>query len=111
MHSIDNPPSNFHTYIMEYIADLPLSQDENVVFTVVDKLTNFIRLIPCYMGGGVLSKVAHSLVTHIVYVFSLLSVVLHDRGPRFTANFCQELWNLYGTRVDLSNAYDLQTDG
>ena len=63
--------------------DLPLSRSFNGVFTVVDKLTKWVKLIPMVVGEGELSvsSVAHLFFNHVVHSFGVLHVVLHDRDP------------------------------
>ena len=47
----------------------------------------------------------------IVRHYGLLDKVLHDRDPRFTADFWTSLWKVLGSRADFSSAYHHQTDG
>ena len=62
---------------------LPLSQSLNSVFTVVDKLTKWVKLILMVVGEGELSasSVVHLFFDHIVYSFRVPHVVLHDWDP------------------------------
>ena len=71
---------------MDFITDLPLSGLFNGVFTVVDKLTKWVKLIPM-VGEGKLSTstVSHLFFDHIVCSFRVPHVVLHDRDPHFTS--------------------------
>ena len=68
---------------MGFITDLPLSGSFNSVFTIVDKLTKWVKLIPMVVGEGELSvlSVAHLFFNHVVYSFGVLHVVLHDWDP------------------------------
>ena len=63
--------------------DLPLSRSFNGVFTVVDKLTKWVKLIPMVVGEGELSAltVTHLFFDHIVHSFGVPHVVLHDQDP------------------------------
>ena len=67
--------------------DLPLSRSFNGVFTVVDKLTKCVRLIPMVVGEGELSasSVAHLFFNHVVYSFGVPLIVLYNRDPQFTS--------------------------
>ena len=40
---------------MDFITDLPLSGSFNSMFTIVDKLTKWVKLIPMVVGEGELS--------------------------------------------------------
>ena len=57
------------------------------MFTCVDKFTKFCRLIPCWVGEGQLDapQVANLFFEHVVRLFGVPAVVLHDRDPRFTS--------------------------
>ena len=100
---------------MDFITDLPACgpQGFNGIFTVVDRLTKFVRLIPCKLGEGGLDAqhVAQLFFTYVVSLFGVPSSVLHDRDPRFTSSFWTELWKLLGTRTVFTSAYHPQTDG
>ena len=66
---------------MDFITDLPLSRSFNSVFTIVDKLTKWVKLIPMVVGEGELSasSVTHLFFYHVVHSFGVLHVVLHDQ--------------------------------
>ena len=72
---------------MDFITDLPLSGSFNGVFTVVNKLIKWVKLIPMVVGEGELSTstVAHLFFNHIVHSFVVLHVVLHDQEPCFAS--------------------------
>ena len=65
---IDNPAERFSVCSMDFITDLPLSRLFNGMFTVVDKLTKWVKLIPMVVGEGELSAltIAHLFFDHIV---------------------------------------------
>ena len=71
---------------MDFITDLPLSGSFNGVFTIVDKLTKWVKLISMVVGEGELSAltVAHLFFNHILHSFGVLHLVLHDLDPHFT---------------------------
>ena len=39
---------------MDFITDLPLYGGFNGIYTCIDKLTNFVKLIPVLIGEGAL---------------------------------------------------------
>ena len=71
---------------MDFITDLPLSWSFNSVFTVVGKLTKWVKLTPMIVGEGELFvlTIAHLFFDHVVCSFGVPHVVLHDRDPHFT---------------------------
>ena len=65
------------------------------------------------MGKGELSaeQLAMLFYNAVVRLFGLPDEVLHDRDPRFTADFWRYLWDAMGSRAAFSSAYHPQTDG
>ena len=75
---------------MDFVTGLPLCGGKyNAIFTCVDRLTKFTRLTPCSLGEGELSDahVAKLFFDAVVRQFGLPDTVVHDRDPRFTADF------------------------
>ena len=98
---------------MNFITDLPPCGGFNGIYTCVDKLTKFVKLILVSLGEGALSasEVACLFFQHVVQLFSIPCVVLHNHDARFTAYFWCCLWELLGSLVALSSAYHSQSDG
>ena len=42
--------ARFHTWMVDFVTDLPLSQGFNAFMTAVKKLTKYIIVMPCMMG-------------------------------------------------------------
>ena len=39
-------------YSMDFITNLPLCGGFNAIYTVIDKLTKYAKLVPCFVGEG-----------------------------------------------------------
>ena len=74
---------------MDFITDLPECGGHNGIFTCVDRLTKFVRLVPVKIGAGELTgeQVARLFFDHVVALFGVPREVVHDRDPRFTGSF------------------------
>ena len=98
---------------MDFITDLPPCGGFNGIYTCIDKLTKVCQAYPCFIGEGALSapEVACLFFEHVVQLFGIPHVVLHDRDAHFTAHFWRCLWELLGSQVALSLAYHPQLDG
>ena len=98
---------------MDFVTGLPQCGQCNAIFTCVDRLTKFTRLTPCSLGEGEMTAqaVAAMFFYSVVRYFGIPDTVVHDRDPRFTADFWHELWKLLGSRAVFSSAYHPQTDG
>ena len=98
---------------MDFITNLPLCGGFNAIFTDIDKLTKYVKLVPCFVGEGSLDAPAAAglFFDNIVWHFGMPSAVLHYCNPRFTSQFWQYLWEKFGSRVLMSSAFHPQTDG
>ena len=93
---------------MDFITGLPpCANGCNAIFTCVDCLTKYTVLNTYTLGAGELStkEVAQLFFQGIVRQFGLPENVVHDRDPRFTAEFWTELWHTLGFRAIFSSAY------
>ena len=92
---------------MDFVTDLPECNGYNALFTVVDRLTKYCKIIPCTLGGGELDapQVAYLFWKHVVSVFGVPCEVLHDHDPRFTSEFWRELWKILGTKTVYTSSY------
>ena len=82
------------------MTNLPLYNGDNAVITCIEGLLGYVRLIPCFMGEGECAEHVEQLFfDSVVRVFGLPDEVLHDRDPRFTANFWRHLWDTLGSRA------------
>ena len=79
---------------MVFITDLTPCSRFNWTYTCVDKFTKFVKLIPVSIREGALLalEVAHLFFEHVVQLFGIPHVVLHDCGAYFTAHFWRCLW-------------------
>ena len=77
------------------MTNLPLF---NAIMTCIEGVLGDMRLVPCFMGEGELSaeQVAHLFFDNVVRTFGLPDEVLHNRNPRFTADFWHQLWDKLG---------------
>ena len=103
------PKRRFGSYSMDWITGLPHSGPLgfNAIFTIVNRTTKGIRLAPCVLGVGEMSAEAKAKLFFdgIVRHYGLPDEVLHDRDPRFTANFWTALWKALGSKAVFSSAY------
>ena len=84
----------------------------NSVFTVVNRTTEHVQILPCVLGVGEMSSEATAKLFFeaVVRFYGLPDEVLHDQDPRFTAEFWRELWKLLRSRAVFSLSYYPQMD-
>ena len=89
------------------MTNLPLFNSLNAMMTCIEGVLGYMRLVPCFMGEVELSteQVAHLSFDNVVRTFGLPNEVLHDRDPRFTADFWRQLWDKLGSPTVFSSAY------
>ena len=94
---------------MDWITGLPPCgpMGYNSVFTVVNRTTQQVRILPCVLGAGEMSSEATDKLFFeaVVRFYGLPDEVLHDRDPRFTEDLWRELWKLLESRAVFSSAY------
>nr|GFC67409.1 reverse transcriptase domain-containing protein [Tanacetum cinerariifolium] len=58
-----------------------------------------------------MDKLARVYLKEVVMRHRIPVSIISDRDPRFASNFWRSLQNVLGTRLDMSTAYHLKTDG
>ena len=69
--------------------NLPLYNGHGTVFTCVNLLTKYSRLIPCFECEGALcaSSVSELFFDNVFRFFGIPTKVISDKDTRFTASF------------------------
>ena len=100
------PGRRFGRWSIDFMTNLPLCDGYNAIMTCIEDVRGNMRLVPCFMGEGELSteQAAYLFFEIIVRTFGLPDEVLHDRYPRFTADFWRQLWDKLGSRAEFSFA-------
>ncbi|KAI5116595.1 hypothetical protein M0805_006927 [Coniferiporia weirii] len=101
----------FQSVSMDFITDLPLSNNYDSIMVVVDHdSSKGIVLIPCTKTLDAIStaKLYHN---NVYRHFSLPQCIISDWGPQFASHIFQTLCTRLGIKSKLSTAYHPQTDG
>ena len=110
------PDKPFQEISMDFITDLPLSQDihginRDAVLVVVDRLTKFSYFIPTTKDLTA-EQLATLLVSNVFLPFCRTPEgIVSDRGSLFTSKFWAAMMHHLGTTRRLSTAWHPQTDG
>ncbi len=95
---------------IDFVTDLPASQGQTTILTVIDRFSKACRLIPLPKLPTAF-ETAEALCNYVFRFYGLPEDVVSDRGPQFTSRvwkaFCQEL----NINVSLTSGYHPQSNG
>ncbi|XP_053571958.1 maestro heat-like repeat-containing protein family member 1 [Bombina bombina] len=110
LQSLPIPERPWHTVGMDFIVELPLSNQSNTILVVVDLLTKMAHFIP-YKKLPMASETASLFLKHVVSLHGLPSIIVSDRGSQFTSRFWRQLCAVLKINHRYSTAYHPQTNG
>ncbi|GJP47860.1 hypothetical protein CLOM_g7038 [Closterium sp. NIES-68] len=96
---------------MDFVTGLPAKDGCNdAIFVIVDKLTKMAHFAACKKSISA-EETARIFILTVVRLHGIPSAIISDRDTKFTSNFCHNLWEQFGTRLQFSSAYHPETDG
>lgn len=109
---IPNPiPSRpYDSISMDFIVNLPWSEDYNAILVIVDRLTKHAQFIPTTTGLDA-EGFALLFVKHIATRFGLPTSIVSDRDPRWLSDFWKGVTKCLKTRLAMSSSHHPQHDG
>ena len=96
---------------MDFVFDLPKDGHENTGIVVfVDRLSNMAHsaAVPDSIHG---EGTAQLFVAQVFLQHSLPVAIVPDQDSRFTSKFWKSIFQVLGTRLDMSTSDHPQTDG
>jgi hypothetical protein len=100
----------FGTIVLDFIAKLPTSEENNTILTITDhdclKAALFFTCKEMIMAEEVAELYAKQVFPH----YGIPRKIILDRDPRFTRQFTTTLCSKLGIKQNLSLAYHPQTD-
>ena len=105
------PDQPWEVMAMDMKTGLPVTdRGYDAVWVFVDKLTRRAHAIPCRKDIDA-AGVARLFFDHVFKHHGIPRVIVSDRDPRFVSEFWKKLWDLVGTRLNMSTPDHPQTDG
>jgi hypothetical protein len=102
---------HFQTVSLDLIMDLPMSQGNNAILTIVDHdCSKAAIFLPCTKEITV-EGLAQLYAQHIFLHYGILQRIISDRDVQLTAQFTHTLCKLVGVTQNMSMVYHPQTDG
>lgn len=96
---------------MDFIVALPkTSRSHDAITVFVDKLSKQVHFCPSRTSDNA-TDVARLFFNQVFRLHGMPRSIVSDRDSRFTGKFWSELMTLLGTKLRLSTAFHLQTDG
>jgi len=95
---------------MDFMTDLPKSNDYDTILVVIDWLTQMSHFIPCSKDLDA-RQCANLFMKEIVRLHGLPHDIITDRGTLFTSDLWKETTGKLGIERRLSTAFHPQTDG
>ena len=106
---LPSPTRKWEQITTDLVTDLPESEGYTAIAVFVDRLTKMTHFVPCTKEVTA-PEYAKLFVDHIFRLHGLPEVIISDRDPRFTSKFWQSLFDLLGTKIQMSIAFYPQTD-
>ena len=95
---------------MDFITDLPLSNNYDSMFVTVDHFSKAIIIAPCYKTI-IAEETTDLFLNHVWQQTGLPMQVISDRGLQFAAKVTTALWKKLDVNLSLSTAFHPQTNG
>ncbi|GJU41685.1 putative reverse transcriptase domain-containing protein [Tanacetum coccineum] len=105
------PQWKWENITMDLVTKLPKSATgKDTIWVIVDRLTKSAHFFPM-KEDGTLEKLTRQYLKEVVSRHGVPVSIISDHDRRFTSHFWKSLNKALGTRLDISTAYHLQTDG
>lgn len=95
---------------MDFIVELPASNNFNSILVVVDRLTKMAHFIPCTSSISA-PETANLFLSNVFRLHGMPKDIVSDRGPQFVSQFWKHFFKLMQVNINLSSAYHPQSDG
>ena len=110
MRTPETPTRPWEWITMDFITKLPVSEGNDMIMVVVDRLTKYAYMIPTTERIDA-RAMANLLLRYVFANHGTPSKITSDRDKLFTSNMWQSLADLIGIEHRLSTAYHPQTNG
>lgn len=95
---------------VDFITDLPLSRDNTVILTIIDRFSKACRLIPLPKLPTAM-ETAENLFHYVFRFFGIPVEIVSDQGPQFISRVWKEFCRLLDIKMCLTSGYHPQSNG
>ncbi|GAA5881417.1 hypothetical protein JCM8547_003220 [Rhodosporidiobolus lusitaniae] len=96
--------------LSNFVGPLPKSSGHDYLLMISDRLTGYVRLIPCSTKDDA-RTIASLFFEHWVRLFGQPEHLVSDQDRLFTSRFWKALQRCMGTKLQMSTAFHPETDG
>ncbi|MBW0494568.1 hypothetical protein O181_034283, partial [Austropuccinia psidii MF-1] len=104
------PSGPWNSLSMDFITQLPLSNNFDSILVVVDRFSKMAIFIPAYKTITSL-ELAQIFISHVFSKHGLSVSIVSDRGSLFVSSFWTNLFQQLKISRDISTAFHPETDG
>lgn len=104
------PHGVWHSIAMDFIKGLPNSKGKDVIWVVVDRLSEYAYFITLTHPISVVT-LAQVFIDQIYKLHGASANIVSDRDPLFVSTFWREFLGQLGVTQSMSSAYHPQSDG
>lgn len=95
---------------LDFVEGLPRFNDKNSILVVIDRFTKVGHFLPVAHPFSA-TNIAQLFLDNIYKLHGIPKSITSDRDKIFTSQFWRALFQLAGTKLQLSTSYHPQTDG
>uniref|UniRef100_A0A8C5PI99 Uncharacterized protein n=1 Tax=Leptobrachium leishanense TaxID=445787 RepID=A0A8C5PI99_9ANUR len=95
---------------MDFITDLPVSHNNTVILTIVDRFSKMFHFVSLAKLPSAMELVP-VFIQNVVRLHGVLLGIESDRGTQFVSQFWRGFCENLGIRLNFSSAYHPQTNG
>jgi hypothetical protein len=110
LHPLPVPDGRFESVAIDFVGPLPEERGKDMIMTMTDLMGADIRLAATHSSYSA-AQIAVVLFDEWYCENGLMSNIISDRDPLFTADIWKALHKLTGVKLKMSTAYHPQTDG
>ena len=104
------PSQHWKEVSMDFIIGLPKYEGKDVIMVVMDWLTKYAHFL--YLSHPFKAiTVDESFMEIVQNLHGIPKIIVSDRDPIFTGNFCTELFSCLGTQLAHNSSYNPEFDG
>ena len=104
------PTQKWEEISMDFIEKLPVSEGNEKIFMVVDRLTKYAHFMGIKNTDSA-KQIAEVFCKNIYNLHGFPKIIVSDRDAKFTSNFWKELCKQVGITLNMSSSYHPQIDG